>query len=392
MIFVAASRNLRSALFWGFVLITASLVWAAPAQAIEQGGIGGRPAYPEQHNTRSQSIFVHTLRPNEQAKDGVQVINNTPETKRILVYAVDSQMSSGGSFACAQAIDKPISVGSWVSLGQKEITLNPGAKQVVDFTITTPKHIAPGEHNGCIVIQDTKPQSTRDGNGIVLSLRSAIRVAITVPGNIQKGLVFTGIGSEPKGAEKMLLSAALKNNGNVSLDTQLDVSLAYPFGLKVAQAGGNFPVLSDSEGRFNFESARPFWGGWYQLVAAAHYNDDPQASLGEGKATASIAQSTWIYVTPHPIAAVIEMLAAGVCIAVTVLLVRRRRQHKHALQRATTHTVAAHENLHTIAEQYAMPWKRLARLNKLQPPYQLKPGQTLTVTPPAKDQKPPQRP
>lgn len=186
-----------------FMVVGGILLAGAPAMAIEQGGIGGRPAHPQSDNPRSQSIFVHTLKPGEQTRDGVEVINNAPETKRILVYSVDSQTSSGGAFACAQAADKPLSVGTWIKLDQKEITLAPTAKQVIDFTIKAPKNVTPGEHNGCIVIQDTQQQAAPNSNGIVLSLRSAIRVAIRVPGDIQKGLVFTGLGLEPKGDEKL---------------------------------------------------------------------------------------------------------------------------------------------------------------------------------------------
>lgn len=361
----------------GIVLVLSN----SPAYAVEQGGLGGRPAYPKTTNPRSQSIFVHTLKPGAQAKDGVQIINNTAETKRILVYAVDSQMSSGGSFACAQAVDKPISVGQWIALDQKEVTLGPTSKQVVNFTITAPKGVAPGEHDGCIVIQDTKQQSAPDKNGIVLSLRSAIRVAITVPGNIQKGLVFTGLGLEPKSEDKVLLSTGLKNNGNVSLDTELDVRLKYPFGLTAAKAGGNFPVLSSSEGRFNFESNRPFWGGWYRLTATAHYNDDPSMSLGEGKATSAISQGAWMYITPDPLAAAIETIGLVGLVSGTIILIRQKVRWRQAMKRATIHTVRANENLHTIADHYHIPWKRLARINQLKPPYQLKADQTLIVTP-----------
>ena len=59
---------------------------------------------------------------------------------------------------------------------------------------------------------------------------------------------------------------------------------------------------------------------------------------------------------------------------------RRRLAHKEAMSRAARHTVQPHENLHTIAEKYKVSWKLLARINKLKPPYQLKPGQSIVVT------------
>lgn len=374
--FIRSSRILPYVIFTGLLIIACS----STAQAIEQGGVGGRPAYPKADNARSQSIFVHRLHPGDNSKDGVEVINNSAEIKQVHVYAVDSQVSSGGAFACAQATEEPLSVGKWIAVSKKELTLRPGSKQVVDFEIAVPASTSPGEHNGCIVIQDTKQQASPDNNGIVLTMRSAIRVAITVPGDITKGLIFTGIAATHKSDNTMLLSAALKNNGNVSLDTLLDIKLVYPFGIDAVKAGGNFPVLNSTEGRFNFEASRPFWGGWLQLVATAHYNNNPAVSLGEGRATTAITDSRWIYITPHPIALIIELGVLLFLATAVTLFMRRKLADKRATRTGRTHTVSSGEDLHSIAGTYHMSWKQLARLNKLKPPYQLKPGQKLRVT------------
>jgi hypothetical protein len=371
----------RIRLLGGMVGVAAGLcmLFGGAASAVEQGGLGGKPAHPKSDNSRSQSIFVHALDPGEQARDGVEVINNTDDTKQILVYAVDSQISSGGAFACAQMADKPISVGNWVTMDKTQITLAPDSKQTVDFTIKTPKNAAPGEHNGCIVIQDMEQHTTSDNNGIVLSLRSAIRLAVTIPGDIKKGLTFTGLGVEPKDEKNLLLSTALKNNGNVSLDAKLDIALKYPIGITAAKVGGSFPVLSGNEGRFNFEADRPFWGGWYRLTATAHYNDKVEFSIGEGSPNAEISQDTWIFIAPKPVAAALEGALVVVVVAGGAWFVRRRMTAKKAREAARKHIVEANEDLHTIAEDANVSWKLLARINNLKPPYQLKAGQVLIV-------------
>ena len=105
-------------------------------------------------------------------------------------------------------------------------------------------------------------------------------------------------------------------------------------------------------------------------------------TLGEGTANKKIAQHMWLFVAPDPLAAVLEIIVLIVLVGGGIFIIRKRTRHKQAMSRATSHTVKAQENLHTIAEQYQMPWKQLARINKLKPPYQLKLGQILTVTPP----------
>lgn len=355
-------------------------VSAASPVVADQGSLGGRPANPRADNPRTKSIFIHELAPGKEAADGVQIINGTSETKKVMVYAVDSQLASGGSFACAQAADKPISVGAWVAMSKSQITLAPGTRQVVDFTIKVPRDASPGEHNGCIVIQDTERQRVAEGGGIVLSMRSAIRLAVTVPGDIKKGLVFTGVGVQARGSDKVLMSASLRNSGNVSLDSQLDVRLKYALGASAASAGGSFPVLSASEAKFNFEGSRPFWGGWYRLVAKAQYNNTPSAVLGEGALNASAEQTSWVFISPQPVAAAIEGATVGFAAVGAGVYAQRRLIKRKAMSHAARHTVEANENLHTIAERYHISWKLLARINKLKPPYQLTPGQSIVVT------------
>lgn len=356
-----------------------TLLVPARALAVEQGGLGAKPAYPRTDNPRSQSIFVHKLQPGQQISDGVEVINGTSEPKQVLVYAVDSQASSGGAFACAQAVDKPVAVGKWIALDKKEVSLEPAQKQVVNFTITAPKDASPGEHNGCVVIQDTKQQRAPGNNGIVLSMRSAIRVALTVPGEIHKGLELSALGVQPKDDKKVLLNTSLRNSGNVSLDAQLTVTLSYALAGTVARASGSFPVLSGSEARFNFEGQRPFWGGWYRLQAVAAYNNNPADGVGEGSSNTKAAQTSWVFITPQPVAAAVEGAVLVALSGAAWWLLRRSRHHRRILQSRMVHTVAGGEDIRTIAEQYGMSWKTLARVNKLKPPYQLKAGQRLRV-------------
>lgn len=137
-----------------FVLFCFCLSYSA--FAIEYGGFGGRPAYPRADNPRTESIFVHTLEPGAVQKEGVTVINNSSETKTVLVYAADSTPSTGGAFACKQFAEEQKDVGSWIKLEKSEIKLPAGSTQLVPFTITVPLNAGVGEHNGCILIQEKK--------------------------------------------------------------------------------------------------------------------------------------------------------------------------------------------------------------------------------------------
>lgn len=123
-------------------------------------------------------------------------MNNTQEKKTFLVYASDSTPSTDGAFACKQFTEEKKDVGSWIELSKTEVTLDPGTNQIVPFTITVPKNAGVGEHNGCILIQEKKDAPKDEQAGMSLSVRTGIRVAITIPGELQRKLEIAGFSLE----------------------------------------------------------------------------------------------------------------------------------------------------------------------------------------------------
>ena len=364
----------------GVVLACCIFIFAfltANVFAVESGGIGGRPANPRIDNPRSQSIFVYELEAGKTITDQIQVVNNSSGSKNIAIYPVDSQISSGGAFACAQKADKPHEVGTWIKLEKDAVRLDSTKDEKVNFTVSVPKDTPAGEYNGCIVIQDTGARPVSQGNGITLSFRSAIRVAITVPGDIKKGLFFKGVDVAKEG-KKLKLSAYLRNNGNVSLDSDINVNVKTIIGTIDKKAGGTFPILRSQESRFNFEADKPFWGGIYVIQGDAKYNSDPSKSIGEeGKQDTVHSAKKYIWVNPDPLALVIELLALA---AIGRWLYRRHKLRQlHA--KSTAYRVKKGDTLHSIAKQNGVKWKDIAKINKLKPPYHLDPEQILKLPP-----------
>ena len=356
--------------------------------AVENGGIGGKPANPRADNPRSESIFVYELKPGQTVDDAVQLINNTDQEKTLLVYPVDSQVASDGAFACAQKADTPASVGTWIDLETESVTLAANSSEEVPFTLAVPDTASVGEQNGCIAIQDTE-KSQRDGeNGVVLSFRSAIRVAVTVPGEITKQLDFVGAPIVNVEEDIVQLAVGLKNNGNVSLDSDVSASIDNIFRVAVSSVNGVYPILANNQATFNFEVDRPFWGGWYLIGAQARYNNTLDESIGQGDVEFNETVSSptsWQFIAPQTKALVIEIAAAVVIIGgVTAFLLRRRKyQQLHA--NATTYKAKKGQSLQDIAKKHDVSWKTLAKINNIKPPYHIEPGQELAIPVAPKD-------
>lgn len=369
------------------LLITALMMLApfAPAlvAAVEYGGLGGVPANPDPDNPRTQSIFVHTIPPGESKQDAVKVVNNTPDTKVIEVYATDSEVASGGSFACRQKVDQAVAVGSWIRLSEEEIELAPGTNKVVPFDITVPKDVDVGEHNGCIVIQEKNGPTEQVGNGVQLSFRSALRVAVTIPGEISKDLEFKELAVD-KQPKKYVFSAKLHNKGNVSLDTEVKVYVKNLSNKTIYENGGVYPLLAQQQPvELNFDFLRPFWGGVYRVSGTAAYNGDAKAVLGstDGRNVIKHAPGRLLFIPPQPLAITAIALALVLVFAVAWLVsrkLRKRRSHTKGVV-WKLYTVRQGDTLAHLARRLHTDWKVIAKKNKLRPPYDLEAGSTIKL-------------
>jgi len=359
-------------------LLAIVVILAAPAAAFaESGSIGGRPANPDPSNARTQSIFVKTIQPGTAVEDAVEIVNNTDAKKTILVYATDSVVSSGGAFACAQAADEMKNVGKWITLSQSSVEVAANESIKVPFTINTPTGAEPGEQNGCIIIQEQK--ETNFQSGVSLSFRTAIRVAILVPGDIKKEISPQGIITSQKGG-KIIVSPSVKNTGNVSIDTDITTTIKSVFSRTESTQTSTYPVLRGELTSWNFEMDTPFWGGFYTASFSALYDssDNFIGTSTNKEVTVIDGQSQTIFVMPHLLALLIELLIlAG--IATGIYFVYRYLKHKKTVKNWSDYTITTDDNLQTIAKKQKISWKLLAKENSIKAPYILQVDQVIKV-------------
>ncbi len=299
------------------------------AQAIEYGGVGGKPANPIAGNSRTESIFIHTLEPGATQEDGVLVVNNSPETKTLLVYAADSTPSTDGAFACKQLTEEKTDVGAWITLKKSEVTLESGTKETVPFTIRTPLTASVGEHNGCILIQEKKA-AVEGQTGAAISMRTGLRVAITIPGDILRKLEIGALTVAPTDAG-FSLTPTVKNIGNVSIDANVRVITRNFIGMTHFTNGGEFPILRGDTSQWNFDLKRPFWGGFYRSTPGVEYDENPEAGVGlkSGKALTNLTGATvWFFSFPTLPALLIEILVLLFIFLGLPLIIRQIRKNR----------------------------------------------------------------
>lgn len=223
-------------------------------------GIGSRPANPDPNNPRTQSIFIYQLNRGASKSDQLTITNGLAEQADIEVYAVDGTVTATGDMTCKQQVEEKKDAGNWVKLAKSEVALAPGASTNVDFTVTAPDKADVGEHNACLVIQrKADPAATKKG-GIQLQTRQAVRMAITIPGNIHRDVTIDKFAVDNNG--KQLYNIAIKNSGNVSADVDVKLVVKDMLGNVVYQNGGEYAAIAEQVRQFRYESnLQPFWGG-----------------------------------------------------------------------------------------------------------------------------------
>ena len=349
--------------------------------------IGGRPATPNSQNERSNSWFIYTVQPGATISDAVEIVNTSAESKRVSVYAADSLLAAGGAFSCDQKADPVDAAGSWLDLASPHVALAPGEVGRVNFAIRVPNNADVGEHSACIVIQEDNQTAVKTGNNIALNTRSAVRVYLTIPGDISKGLKVSGFTVDRNPLKPIIgLRPRVINTGNVSVDTKLDVRLRNLLGFSTYRNSGLYTVARGVESAWNFELKKPFWGGLYAASFSAAYDPDPTIQLGmaneDNPQTILRGPVIWFFSGPTPLGA----LAWALIIILLAMAYYFYRKHLAVArwigENWVYHTVADGEELAPLAKKYKIDWHTLARANKLEAPYDLYIGQRILVPPP----------
>lgn len=365
------SYKKKTILFVGVLLL--SLSFFSQVFAVGYEGIGGKPAYPDPSNPKSSSIFMYTLNPGEAREDGVLVVNDTPEEKSLLMYTADSSFASGGAFACKQLSEEDVMVGSWLELSESTVTLGPIKSEVVPFTITVPPGTAAGEYNGCIAIQENKPPEEQDG-GIRLTTRLVIRVAVTVPGELEKKLEITDFVISPNPTGGYFTTPYLANTGNVSVDADIRITTRHVFGLKHREINSTRTIFRGETGSWNFELREPPLGGWYRT----HLSVRHEGALGD---VVLKGPTLTFFSWPTTLGWIINACIALVLVIGLFSLWLYRRRKRWVKEDWVGYDVQPGENITLLSEKFDVDWKLLARVNKLKPPYALKSGERINVPP-----------
>lgn len=359
-------KKTKTAIFT-LLLFTA---FASSIYAIEQRGIGILPANPREDNERTQSIFIYESAPGSVVEDGVMVINNTKETKTILIYATDTTPSSDGAFACKQLVEEVVNEGTWYKLEKSEVTLEPNTNEIVPFKVTIPEGVSVGEHNACIVAQEKKELANNPG--VNLNFRSAIRAAVTIPGDVIKKLEIGDFHYSKNENDKNQLILTLANSGNVSLDSKIKIDVNNFVTSKLFYTNSSdFTIINNKKQTLNFDIENNPWGGVYRANVTTTF---------EGlNGIETLTKDIVFAIIPSAYALALYIVVLIIIITAILLTLGSKKKFVAAVKDSNEYIVKEGDTFNSIAKDHNVDWKFLAKVNNKKPPFDVEVGEKILI-------------
>lgn len=320
-------RRLGRVVAFGATLLIAAGLFStfAPTVAFadDTDGISGAPANEAGADGRTRYSYLAAP---GQTLDDLYVARNTGTTAQTLtVFSTDAYNTDDGGYGLLDTEAEPTDAGRWVSFAdgatKLSIPLEPGATQVVPFTVTVPADASPGDHAAGLVISVTSPNGQ-----LLVDRRVATRLYVRVPGDLQPALTISNL--EASYAHSLnpidgvtTVTYTVKNTGNVALGAHMVIGAKALFGIGAGELlreelaemlpGATRTVSFDVAGVGQYGYLNPY----VRLVPSVEQNASSPGVLRE------VSRDTVIFAMPW-------WLLIGLALAGLIWVVRRLRHRQ----------------------------------------------------------------
>jgi hypothetical protein len=354
------------------------------AKAVNTGTVGILPGNPDPNVRFSDSWFIYDLDLGQEKRDSIRVLNNKEETVVVKLYASDAVTTVDGSFTLLSEENEKRALGSWVKLAVEEVEIPPKSEKLIPFTINIPKNADVGDHMGGIVMREmeTDENANIPGMGVRIITCVGVRIYETVPGEVKKSFDITRFDwrFEPSGKaswiknfldinKKTLFFTGIKNKGNVRISPKITVDIKDIFGRTVAHlpdrdVGVVFPGEEMKEGVVTWEKM-PIFGRYKVQMTTSFFED------GVGQDSRELI----IWAIPYRIIFLLVIFAVFFVLSrLTKIYFQEASKEKMPI-----YAVKLGDNLADVASKFHVSWKRIAKMNFIKKPFEIRAGEKMFI-------------
>lgn len=335
-----------------------------------------------------QRQYQFEIMPGKEDKATIIVHNLGNNTLTLELYAADATNSNLGTFALTTRSTEQKHIGTWITFDQPRITLAPRQEEELSFSIKVPTEAVPGNYAGGIAVEALSSSinpyndDTAAPENVSVSARIISKLFVKIPGDKIQDYSwnnFDFINNQDN--SRPYFSLTVKNDGNTII-----------LGEPVINISG-FPPPKESEIKLPLITIQPgreinnIEKRWDELPGFGIYTAEARIKFSELNVTTQEklfieeqVRSITINLTPDYIIVILLGAAALLLLSALTISIRKNLFRK----KLVSYTVSSNETLADIAGARGVNWKKLAAVNNLKPPYNLKNGQTIVVPPPKK--------
>ncbi|MFG6446480.1 hypothetical protein ACFXQA_14565 [Microbacterium sp. P07] len=252
-------RCVRFAMACAAASVAAVALGFTPPASAAEGDLswGVQPSSPTGPDGRADLPFQ--VAPGSVITDWVAVTNYSPVSATFRVYAADAMTDyDTAAFTLINADQASTGAGAWTTIDGgpavcadtedeaeracaatlgTSVTLEPGARVDVPFTLTVPQDATPGDHAAGIVASLVSGTATEGGTGVTLEQRVGTRIYLRIDGPLSPGVGVQGAVAGYTGSLNPLAGGTarsgfdVRNLGNTRVSVQPEVRLTGPFGM-----------------------------------------------------------------------------------------------------------------------------------------------------------------
>lgn len=271
----------------------------------------------------SPTIFDISAKPGQTISKAVKLTNETsaPMTLSYTTGIFEAAREGNGT---PTLLPKPIDINSiadWITVPTPQVTLQPGQKLDVPFTINVPADAEAGGHYGWISWNESP--SSVDGSGVAISGGIATQILLSVEGNVVEMLNLQSFQTKDgtTSFEKLpvTFTAAIYNGGTVHEKPTGTITIKNVFGSTVASLP--FNDAKDS-GNILPKTGRSFSATWDNAFAFGKYTATLEATYDNNK---MITGQVEFWVLSKALL-LVWMLIIAIIIALIVMAVMRSKK------------------------------------------------------------------
>ncbi|MBU0660644.1 LysM peptidoglycan-binding domain-containing protein [Patescibacteria group bacterium] len=321
------------------------------------------------------------LKPGDNIETYIELRNGYRDRAKINIYTSDGTTTATGTFAAKLLDREQHFFGIWAKFDKNIIEMEPGEKTKVKLTIQIPDTATPGDYSGGIAatrIFEEKTNAEEENKKLTTSLSVTTRIVLplyfTIEGERTSKLGIDDLYYKKTSGNNYTIYLPLQNSGNTTIKITVDPSLTSISGDTKNLEQMEILLFPKQKAEIKIPlGVMPIFGV-YDLKTDITYSEYNLLTKKD-KLIEKTAKNIRLIIIPW-----LQIIIFLVLVVIIISSILQKKAHLARLIRSSTkYTVQQGDTIVQLAKNNNINWKTIILINKIKPPYDIKPGQEILI-------------